>query len=382
MFDASVDKSSQLVDNLSQISISTSISQLDSDTLSLNPYQSSSFSTELSENVETILPSEYSAPIQSLAQRYKFSEVYGYGTVDAAAAVAAAIGEQHFADVANHSNYYDWGLDAIAVPEVWTQGYTGENVVVAVIDTGVDYTHTDLDNNIWINEGEIFGDGIDNDSNGYIDDAIGWNFVDNNYDPMDEVNHGTHVAGIIAAESDGYGITGVAYNAKIMPVRVLDENGKGINENIARGIYYAANNGANVINLSLGGGYTDVVADAVQYATERGAIVVMAAGNEGASEPVYPGHLANYWGITVGAIDSQNYMADFSNLAGSDSDMNYVVAPGVDIYSTTPGDNYEFMNGTSMATPYVSGVAALMLSANPYLTPEQMRQIITRTAVG
>ncbi|MBH8554929.1 S8 family serine peptidase [Nostocaceae cyanobacterium CENA357] len=322
----------------------------------------------------------YSIEPALTVQSYQFSEVYGYGLVNAAAAVAQSIGQSPFIDVANQSSYYDWGLDAISAPEVWTQGYTGNNIVVAVVDTGVDYTHTDLNNNIWLNSDEIFGNGIDDDGNGYADDVVGWNFVDNNYNPMDYQGHGTHVAGIIAAENDGYGTIGVAPNAKIMPIQVLDANGIGSSDNVSSGIIYAANNGANVINVSLGGSYSPSIEQAIQYATQRGAVVVMAAGNEAASQPTYPAALATNWGIAVGAIDYNGYMGNFSNLAGNNSNLSYVVAPGVDIYSTVPGNNYEFKNGTSMATPYVSGVAALMLSANPYLTPDQVRQIIVETA--
>lgn len=314
-------------------------------------------------------------------QSYQYDENYGYGIVDAAGAVAYSIGAQRFADVPNY-NDYDWALNAINVPEVWQQGYSGQDIVVAVIDSGVDYTHEDLSNNIWYNYAEVYGDGIDNDSNGYIDDVTGWNFVDNTNNPYDDNGHGTHVAGIIAAENNNYGTVGVAYNAKIMPVKVLNAYGDGFNENIAKGVIYAADNGANVINLSLGGVYTEVLANAIKYATKRGSIVVMAAGNQGASEPIYPAALATNWGIAVGAVDSNNYMADFSNRAGSNSYLNYVVAPGVDIYSTVPDNNYKFENGTSMAAPYVSGVAALMLSANPYLTPEEIQAIITKTAIS
>ncbi len=167
-----------------------------------------------------------------------------------------------------------------------------------------------------------------------------------------------------------------------MPIQVLGENGEGSNDNIASGIVYAANNGANVINLSLGGDYSSSVAQAIQYATQQGAVVVMAAGNEGASQPAYPAALATDWGIAVGAIDYDRYMWNSSNLPGNDNNLNYVVAPGVDIYSTVPGNNYEFKNGTSMATPYVSSVAALMLSANPDLTADQVSQIIAGTAIA
>jgi subtilisin family serine protease len=315
------------------------------------------------------------------AQSNTFSKVYGYGLVNAAAAVAGAIGRSPFADVYNVGGY-NWGLDVIQAPEVWAKGYTGKNVVVAVVDSGVDYTHTDLDNNIWINRGEIFGNGIDDDRNGYVDDVIGWNFVSNNNNPMDNESHGTHVAGIIAAESNTFGTTGVAYNAQIMPIKVLDNQGQGNFKNIANGIIYAANNGADVINLSLGGNYSSEVELAIRYATQRGAIVVMAAGNEGSDKPGYPAALATDWGIAVGAIDRYRYVASLSNRAGSDSRIDYVVAPGVDIYSTIPNNRYAYLNGTSMATPYVSGVVALMLSANPNLTPNQVRQIIAQSSLA
>ncbi|WP_414582468.1 S8 family peptidase [Scytonema sp. PCC 10023] len=328
------------------------------------------------------LSAEKLSTSQSLTLQSKtFSKVSGYGLVNAPVAVAGAIGKSPFADVSNVGGY-NWGLDTIQAPEVWAKGYTGKNVVVAVLDSGVDYTHADLNDNIWRNRGEIFGNGIDDDRNGYVDDVIGWNFVGNNNNPMDYEGHGTHVAGIIAAERNEFGTTGVAYNSQIMPIKVVDEKGSGTQKNIAQGIVYAANNGADVINLSLGGGYSSEIEQAIRYATQRGATVVMAAGNEGAGTPIYPAALATDWGIAVGAIDQYRYMANLSNRAGSDSRLNYVVAPGVNIYSTIPGNKYGYLNGTSMATPYVSGVAALMLSANPTLTPNQVRQIIVQSSLA
>ncbi|MGI0495306.1 S8 family peptidase [Alkalinema pantanalense CENA528] len=307
-----------------------------------------------------------------------FSSVYGYGLVDAGAAVARSIGQSPFPEVPNLGGVA-WGEDLVNAPESWTRGYTGQNTVVAVIDTGVDFTHPDLDDNIWYNSDEVFGNGIDDDRNGYIDDIIGWDFVNGDYNPMDEDGHGTHVAGTIAAENNGFGVIGVAYNTRIMPIRVLGDNG-GTGEWISRGIRYAADNGADVINLSLGGAYSQIIIDAIQYATQLGSIVIMAAGNESASQPGYPAAIATQVGIAVGAIDWNLNMGDFSNLAGTDPSMAYVVAPGVNVYSTVPGGQYEAFNGTSMASPHVAGVAALMLSANPNLTPAQVRQIIIETA--
>lgn len=334
-----------------------------------------------------VQPAQEAAPslVQSdptvVTTAVSFNRTYGYGLVDAAAAVSKAINSQGapFADVPNLGGN-SWDLDLIKAPEVWAQGYTGQGVVVAVVDTGVDYTHPDLDANIWTNPGEVAGDGIDNDGNGFVDDIRGWDFVNNDNNPMDDDNHGTHVAGTIAAENNGVGNTGVAYNAKIMPVKVLGPNG-GSSTAVAAGIRYAANNGAKVINLSLGGGsVSSAITEAVRYAVEtKGATVVIASGNEGKSQPSFPASLSKTLGISVGAIDRTNRLASFSNRAGQQT-VDYVVAPGVSVLSTTPNNTYSSYSGTSMATPHVAGVVALMLSANPSLNPAQVEQLMTQTA--
>ena len=310
-----------------------------------------------------------------------FNSTYGYGLVNAAAAVARAIGQQTpFADVADLGGN-NWGNDLVNAPEVWARGNRGQGIVVAVLDTGVDYNHVDLNDNIWINTGEIAGNGVDDDRNGYIDDVRGWDFIGRDNNPMDGGYHGTHVAGTIAAENNGMGATGVASSARIMAVRVLGPNG-GTSADVASGIRYAASNGANVINLSLGGSFDSGIASAIQFASSRGSIVVMASGNDGASQPGNPASIATQFGIAVGAVDINRNNASFSNRAGSNSAMQYVVAPGVNIYSTVPGNTYRLLDGTSMATPHVAGVVALMLAANRSLTPDQVRNIITTTASG
>ncbi|WP_264196518.1 S8 family serine peptidase [Microseira wollei] len=242
--------------------------------------------------------------------QHPFNSNFGYGLVDAAGAVAAAIGRSPFAEVPALGGN-NWGLDAIKAPEVWHQGYRGQGTVVAVIDTGVDYTHSDLDRNIWVNPNEIPGNNLDDDRNGFVDDVRGWDFVTDDSAPMDEQGHGTHVAGIIAAENNGFGTTGVAFNAKIMPVRVLGESG-GSQSDIAAGIRYAVDNGADVINLSLGGDFTSrQEANAIRYAAEKGVVVVMAAGNESKSQPVYPARYSTNYGIAVGAVNRNNQMPGF-----------------------------------------------------------------------
>ncbi|HEY9628952.1 MAG TPA: S8 family serine peptidase [Coleofasciculaceae cyanobacterium] len=283
-------------------------------------------------------------------------------------------------------------------PEAWNWGFTGQGVTVAVIDSGVDIYHPDLDNNIWRNPGEVAGDGIDNDSNGYVDDLVGWNFGkgQNNNNVLPGTNdpgqsHGTHVAGTIAAEYNGFGTTGVAPNAKVMALRLsdvrtdTDGTGRFSNAgNLAQAIRYAVDNGAKVINMSLGWAETPEVIKALAYAASRNVITVSSAGNESQSSPGSPAKYATNFGISVGAVDSHGNLANFSNWSGFDSRMQHVVAPGVDIVSTVPRNTgqYNVQSGTSMAAPHVAGVVALMLSANPYLTHAQIRYILTQSATG
>ncbi|XQQ07113.1 MAG: S8 family peptidase [Leptolyngbya sp. IPPAS B-1204] len=322
----------------------------------------------------------------------EFDFFYGSGLVDAGSAVARAVNRPAF-----RTNTLlggdDWGRDLVQAPAVWEQGFTGQGITVAVLDSGVDYTHSELTNNIWTNSKEIAANGIDDDQNGYIDDVRGWDFLSNDNDPNDlpTDGHGTHVAGTIAAARNGTGVTGVAPDAKIMPLRVFDENSTiddpTLNLNVIRGIDYAINNGAKVINLSLRKAirYDFELGAALQRAVQAGVVVVVASGNDRINEGmVQPSELAframiNNLGIAVGAVNREQRMALFSNPAGR-SLGNFVVAPGVAVRSTLPLEQFTEFNGTSMAAPHVSGVAALMLSANPNLTPSQVYSVLTRTA--
>ena len=310
-----------------------------------------------------------------------FDITYGYGLVNASASVAAALGRNMPFAEADELDGLNWGLDLVDAQDVWEQGYSGDGVVIAVVDTGVDYLHDDISSNLWLNTNEIADNGIDDDGNGYIDDATGWDFSDQDNNPYDEDGHGTHVAAIAAGVSSNGGITGVAYEAQIMAVRALDADGSGSNQDIADGIRYAADNGADVINLSFGSdSYSSSIRSAIQYATSQGSFVVSASGNDSADRPFFPGRYATDYGVVVGAVDQYKTAAYFSNGAGSDSNMHYVVAPGYDIYSATPGNSYGYKNGTSMAAPYVAGIVALMLDANPNLTHAQIRQILIDSA--
>jgi subtilisin family serine protease len=260
-----------------------------------------------------------------------------------------------------------WHLASSMIPNGWS--YLKDNgiypggrsdVVVAVIDSGIDYTHEDLAGNLWINSAEIPDNGIDDDGNGFIDDIYGCNVVSNVHsgDPIDYHGHGTHVSGIIAAQAfNGNGGVGTAFNARIMAVRAAQYSGTLTTQDIAEGILYATDQGAEVINMSFGGyQYSQMVVDALQVALNQ-AVLVAAAGNDGIARyqcPLYPAHLP--WVIGVEAANPDKGRAWFSN-SGYE-----VRAPGVSIYSTLPNDQYAAWSGTSMATPVVSGVAALMRS--------------------
>jgi subtilisin family serine protease len=287
-----------------------------------------------------------------------------------------------FPQVAYFGGGNEWNVNAVNAPESWAQGYTGQGALVAVVDTGVDWDHPDLLSQIWVNAGEIAGNGVDDDRNGYVDDVRGWDFIGGDSNPDDGNGHGTHVAGTIAADNNGFGATGVAPDATIMPVRVLGSDGSGTSSGVAAGIRYAVDNGARIINLSLGGGFSSTILAAIQYAQQFDVLVVAAAGNESASTPGYPAvfsaSLANV--LSVGAYSSAGAIASFSNDVGTSGAVQ-VDAPGVSVYSTYAGARYARLSGTSMATPHVAGLAALALSANPNLSATELRARIVAGAV-
>lgn len=271
-----------------------------------------------------------------------------------------------------------WYLKDQKLESVWGNekyGNTaGEGVVVAVIDTGVDYNHEDLQDNIWTNSAEVSGQkGTDDDNNGYVDDVHGINLIDPNETPMDDHGHGTHVAGIIAMENNNVGGVGIAYKSKIMPIKAGGSDGTLYSSDIAKGIEYAYKNGADVINMSFGSSaHSALIENALQDAFGS-CVLVAAAGNEGMptadcpynlpSANMYPA--AYSYVIGVMAYDENNKFASFSNwdyLPNANAEYE-VVAPGVNIYSTLPNGRYATWNGTSMAAPMVSAEAAILRSS-------------------
>ncbi|MFQ5494264.1 MAG: S8 family serine peptidase [Phycisphaerae bacterium] len=267
-----------------------------------------------------------------------------------------------------------YALGVIHAPEAWALNGGDPSVIVAVIDTGAELNHPDLGPHIWRNPVEAT-DGVDDDGNGYVDDIHGWDFADDDSDPSDEIYHGTHVAGIIAAvRNNGIGVAGAA-NVTVMPVKVFDAYGGASDSSVIQGIEYAVANGASVINMSLGGGwFSQALNDACEAAVADGVVVVAAAGNEFASVPSYPANFASV--IAVGASDSHDRAADYSNRGYGLE----VMAPGEDILSTFIGSDYDFLSGTSMASPYAAAVVALMRSAHPELDAATARARLSGTA--
>lgn len=296
-----------------------------------------------------------------------------------------------------------WGMSDIGVQEAWKISKGSADMIVAVIDTGVDYTHEDLLPNLWRNSKEIPNNGVDDDGNGYVDDVVGWDFVSNDNKPYDlaveplqlltggNPGHGTHCAGNVAARSDnGIGVAGVAPNVKIMSLRFISEKGQGTSADAIKAIRYAVDNGAKILSNSWGsegedssaGEENKALREAVQYAQDKGTLFIAAAGNghkgvgynnDTDPQPAYPASYPHENIVSVAALNSNDQFGSFSNWGMKSVDIG---APGVKVYSTTVGSEYSDIvidkfgfhatwDGTSMATPHVAGAAALYWSARP-----------------
>ena len=272
----------------------------------------------------------------------------------------------------------DWGQNRVGAEALWPTGVNGEGMIVAVVDTGIDLRHPQLSGQIYNNPNEVIN-GIDDDRNGYVDDVAGWNFVNDSNQVSDQKGHGTHVAGVIAADQTAGAIKGMAPKAKIMPLEFMDSEGNGSIGNAIRAMYYAANNGAKIINASWGGGSCSrALRTAVADLSTRGVLFISAAGNGddfGRGEnidtvPIYPASFAVGTQISVGASTYSDKMAGFSNYSRNTV---HLLAPGLHILSTFPNNSTEVLDGTSMATPFVAGAAALVWSHRPQATADQVR---------
>lgn len=334
------------------------------------------------------------AALDKLLSDLKADPDVEFAEPDHVVSVRLAPNDPYFSSSGTWGQPYDdlWGIKKIGAPAAWDAS-TGAGVTVAVVDTGLDYTHPDILGNVWTNTREVVGNGVDDDGNGYVDDTRGWDFIGSDYlnpvqsnDPIDHHGHGTHVAGTIAATgNNGIGVIGVAWQAQVMPVKGLDDQGFGLDSTLGPAILYAANNGADVISNSWAGtGTSQTIAEAVDYAYNLGVVVVAAAGNNSDDAMnYYPANLSEV--ITVAASDPYDSIANFSNW-GTKID---IAAPGVDILSLRAAgtflgspvdDYYTRADGTSMATPHVSGLAALILSQHPNYINEDVRQAVRSSA--
>ena len=272
----------------------------------------------------------------------------------------------------------------INAPEAWDVSTVSKNVVIGVIDTGIDYTHPDIAPNYWTNPGETGTDaegrdkqtnGIDDDGNGFIDDFRGWDFVNNDNDPMDDNSHGTHCAGTIGGKgNDGQGVVGVNWDVSMVGIKFLSGGGSGTLEDAVKGIEYGTKLGLTLTSNSWGGGgYSETMAAAIAEAESKSVLFIAAAGNSSAdndSDPHYPSTYTHSNVIAVAATDHNDEMASFSCYGAESVDIG---APGVDILSSIPDGKYTKYSGTSMATPHVAGAAALVKAAFPELNGMQIK---------
>ena len=294
--------------------------------------------------------------------------------------------------VPNDPNYDEqWNLALMNMPQAWNIEQGNPEVTVAVVDGGVDMQHPEFRSQLWRNVGEVPGNGVDDDGNGYVDDLNGWDFSDaptlpdngdsrvRDNEPEDEIGHGTHVSGIIgAAANNGIGIAGIAWRCRLMPLRASFKyyggGGHLQNDDVAAAIVYAADNGAQVINMSWGDTVNAfIVEDAIAYAYARGCVMVAAAGNEGAVGSWYPAGLKTV--ISVAALTKERQLNSVSNF-GATID---IAAPGDEILSTDLNGAYQNLSGTSIAAAHVSGVAALVKAANPDYTNAEVQETLIRT---
>lgn len=289
----------------------------------------------------------------------------------------------------NDGSFRSWAkVDAdVDMPEAWEITQGSEDITVAILDSGIRLTHPEFSGRLWVNADEVADNGVDDDGNGYIDDIHGWNMVNESADVRDELGHGTHVAGIIGATgNNALSYAGVDWHCKLMVLKVLDNNRSGLYSWWAKAIRYAVDNGADIINMSLGGtAELQTLADAVQYAYDRGVLIVTSMQNFNNDEVYYPaGHTLT---LAVGASDPDDRRS--TALAGLESyGSNYgnhidVLAPGNYIFGLShlsDSDENTQMSGTSQAAPLVTGIAALVLGHEPGLTVGALVQRLTASA--
>lgn len=295
---------------------------------------------------------------------HTWSSTSGWGSIDALAAINAKTGK-NLADI-KAATGTQWGVDKANINDAWNYGYTGKGLTIAEIDTGIDLNNADITTNLH---------------------AASWNFVNNSSNIMDDNGHGTFVASEMIAANNGIGLTGASYDASLMVLKALDANGSGSADNICAAIRYAVDNGANIINMSLGGSDYTGYASALQYAKDHNVLVVMAAGNNGGATPLDPAAYAKQFDncLAVGALQCNSTtgaisMASFSNQAGSTTPYGFVDAAGQGVVGYTVGGGTASWAGTSMAAPLAAAAAALVWSSDSAATAAQIAQMMYQTS--
>jgi len=324
---------------------------------------------------------------EALIARYRQNPFVEYAEVNRVFRLQAVPNDPYFPQLYGLHNLGQTGglVDAdIDAAEAWDRQTGDPSVLVALIDTGVQYTHPDLAANMWVNPGEIPDNGIDDDTNGYVDDVRGWDFANNDNNPADDNGHGTHTAGTIAAVgNNGVGVVGVAWHSTVMPLKFLNHRGLGTAAGAIAAIMYAADMGARISSNSWLCGpslgcFSQAVEDAIAYANAKGMLFVATAGNANNNNdltPTFPCTSTQPNVICVAATDQFDQKAAFSSYGATTVDLG---APGVGILSTAPSNGYRLASGTSMATPHVAGAAALLLSEYPALTVLEVKRAILR----
>jgi len=284
----------------------------------------------------------------------------------------------------NSGSLFSMGVkgEDINALEAWKTSRGDRQVTVAVIDTGIDYNHSDLKSNMSANEAELNGTaGVDDDGNGYVDDVWGYDFANKDGDPMDGHGHGTHCAGVIGALHNRAGVMGVMGQVKIVAIKFLSDKGSGTLADAILAIDYGIKRGVNVMSNSWGGGgFTQSLKEAIERANDAGIVFVAAAGNDRSNNDQNASYPASYDVanvISVGAMNGKGQRASFSNYGAKTV---HVFAPGENILSTVAGNGYKKMSGTSMATPFVSGAVGLLLARSPNLAPSDVRTKVLATA--
>lgn len=276
-----------------------------------------------------------------------------------------------------------WGLKNLEAEKAWELSKGSKDIKVMVIDTGIDYNHKDLRDNMWINQEELNGEeGVDDDGNGYIDDIHGYDFANNDPDPFDDQGHGTHCAGTIGAVHNDIGVAGVMAHVTLIPCKFLDKRGSGSTANAIKCIEYGIANNVDIMSNSWGGGgASDALKKAIEKARDAGIIFTAAAGNSASNNDTKPNYPSNYDVENIIAVAANTKYKNLASFSCYGKKTVHIAAPGQTIYSTVPNNKYKNLSGTSMATPHVSGMLGLLLAHEGFTSFKEIKERLMFTGI-